>query len=218
MVGAVRDPRHTGMDSDDRIYRVRLQTCLHRRLRSGFRSERVTAWPRRPANGASPWQRSWRIWPLERTARRSSGPNARPPAPKRATGPPAKKRRTGQKRRRTALTEPRRGEVWLVAFGAGRAGEPGKHRPAVVVSSDELLTGLDEELVVVVPVSSSRSRTALRPAISPAEGVDAVSVAVCRGLRAVARARLLECLGAVRPDTMRDIEEALAHILALGVI
>jgi len=114
------------------------------------------------------------------------------------------------------LTEPRRGELWLVALGADRTGEPGKHRPAVVVSVDELLAGVHDELVVVVPVSSSRSRTPLRPPIAPGEGVDADSVAVCRGIRAVARARLVQRLGSVTPDTMRAIEGSLADILGMG--
>ncbi|AGL27524.1 hypothetical protein J113_14230 [Mycobacterium tuberculosis CAS/NITR204] len=103
------------------------------------------------------------------------------------------------------MAEPRRGDLWLVSLGAARAGEPGKHRPAVVVSVDELLTGIDDELVVVVPVSSSRSRTPLRPPVAPSEGVAADSVAVCRGVRAVARARLVERLGALKPATMRAI-------------
>ncbi|MGF2943794.1 type II toxin-antitoxin system PemK/MazF family toxin, partial [Mycobacterium sp. Lab-001] len=41
------------------------------------------------------------------------------------------------------MPEPRRGDVWLVALGAARAGEPGKHRPAVIVSVDEILAGVD---------------------------------------------------------------------------
>jgi len=56
---------------------------------------------------------------------------------------------------------PRRGDVWLVALGAGRAGEPGKTRPAIIVSVDELSTGAPEELIVVVPVSSSLAASAL---------------------------------------------------------
>jgi mRNA interferase MazF len=104
----------------------------------------------------------------------------------------------------------------LVAFGAGRTGEPGKHRPAVIVSADEILAGVEDELIVVVPVSSLRARTPLRPVIAPDEGVDADSVAVCRGLRAVSRARLLQRLGAVNPETLRDIDNALVLVLALG--
>ncbi|MCW2691094.1 MAG: mazF7 [Mycobacterium sp.] len=83
------------------------------------------------------------------------------------------------------------------------------------MSVDELLTGIDDELVVVVPVSSSRSRTPLRPPVSPAEGVDTDSVAVCRSIRAVARTRLVERLGTIRSGTMGEIEDALALILGI---
>ena len=114
------------------------------------------------------------------------------------------------------MPEPHRGDLWLVGFGAGRSGEPGKHRPAVILSADELLGGTDDELIVVVPVSSSRSGTPLRPAISPAEGVDVDSVAICRGMRAVARARLVERLGTIDPATMRDIERAVTLILGIN--
>ena len=114
------------------------------------------------------------------------------------------------------MPEPHRGDLWLVGFGAGRSGEPGKHRPAVILSADELLGGTDDELIVVVPVSSSRSGTPLRPAITPAEGVDTDSVAICRGIRAVARGRLIERLGTIDPATMRDIERAVALILGIN--
>ena len=95
-----------------------------------------------------------------------------------------------------------------------RAGEPGYH-PAVVVSVDEILAGVDDELVVVVPVSSSRASSPLRPQISPTEGADSESVAICRGVRAVARTRLLERLGTLAPDTMQQVERALALILGI---
>ncbi len=115
----------------------------------------------------------------------------------------------------STLNDPRRGELWLVALGAARAGEPGKHRPAVVVSVDEILAGVDDELVVIVPVSSSRTASPLRPIVSPSEGVDSESVAICRGVRAVARTRLVEKLGALEPDTMHQVERALLLILGI---
>ena len=68
------------------------------------------------------------------------------------------------------MTDPHRGEVWLVSFGAVRKGEPGKNRPAIVISVDEILTRLDTELLVVVPVSSSHASSPLRPPVSPGEG------------------------------------------------
>ncbi len=114
-----------------------------------------------------------------------------------------------------ALPEPRRGEVWLVSLGAGRPGEPGKNRPAVVVSADELNTGSAEDLVVVVPLSSSRSPSALRPEIMDVAGIDRPSRAICRGIRAVVRPRLLRKLGVLAPATFAEIERVLALILAL---
>ncbi len=114
-----------------------------------------------------------------------------------------------------ASTEPRRGELWFVALGAGRSGEPGKNRPAIVVSVDELLVGAADELVVVVPVSASRAPSARRPPVETHEGVDRPSVAVPRALRAVGRARLLQPLGTVRPETLTAIESALKLILGL---
>jgi mRNA interferase MazF len=115
-----------------------------------------------------------------------------------------------------ASIEPRRGEVWLVAFGASRDGEPGKNRPAVVVSIDELTTGAQDELVVVVPFSSSRAASALRPEIPAGEGIDRPSRVICRGVRAVARARLLKRLGALTPEKLGEVELALETILGLN--
>jgi mRNA interferase MazF len=54
----------------------------------------------------------------------------------------------------------------LVSLGAARGGEPGKNRPAAVVSVDGVLSGGEHELIVVVPISSSRPASKLRPAVS----------------------------------------------------
>ena len=115
-----------------------------------------------------------------------------------------------------ASTEPRRGEIWLVSPGAARKGEPGKNRPAIVISADEIVAGVDHELFVVVPVSSSRAPSLLRPQLSPGEGIDDHSAAICRGVRAVSRARLLRRIGQLTPETLHEIEQALATILGLN--
>jgi mRNA interferase MazF len=114
-----------------------------------------------------------------------------------------------------ASTEPQRGEIWLVSLGAARKGEPGKNRAAIVLSVDEIVAGVEHELFVVVPVSSSRAPSALRPSVSPEEGIDGESAAICRGIRAVARSQLLRRVGRIRPDTMREVEQAVAMILGI---
>lgn len=114
-----------------------------------------------------------------------------------------------------AWAELRRGELWLVSMGAARAGEPGKNRPAIVVSVEEINTGDPSELLVVVPVSSSRAASPLRPPVFPNEGVERPSVAVCRGVRAVARSRCIERLGVVTPGTLAAVTASLSTILGI---
>jgi mRNA interferase MazF len=116
----------------------------------------------------------------------------------------------------STLTEPRRGEVWLTSFGAARAGEPGKNRPAIVVSSDGLSAGTVADLIAVVPLSGSSAPSVLRPEVRDVEGVDRPSRAICRAVRGVARSRVLRRLGAITPETLNEVESALALILGLG--
>jgi mRNA interferase MazF len=116
----------------------------------------------------------------------------------------------------TGSAEPRRGEIWLVSLGAARRGEPGKNRPAIVVSIDDLLVGIDHELIVVVPLSSSLPPSALRPEVSSETGIDSDSAAIPRAIRALARRRLLRRLGEAQPGTMAEIELALMTVLGLG--
>jgi mRNA interferase MazF len=112
-------------------------------------------------------------------------------------------------------TEPHRGEVWLVSFGAARPGEPGKNRPAVIVSADRIMAGSSQEPIVVVPLSSSYPPSALRPGVRDVEGIDRPSRAICGALRGVARSRLLRRLGELPPEKLAEIERALALILGL---
>lgn len=111
---------------------------------------------------------------------------------------------------------PRRREVWLVALGAGRAGEPGKTRPAIVVSDDELSIGAPGDLIVVVPLSSSLAPSALRVDVAPIAGIDRQSRAVCRAVRAVVASRFVRRIGAVDQATMNQVEAALALVLGLN--
>jgi mRNA interferase MazF len=85
----------------------------------------------------------------------------------------------------------------------------------MVVSVNELLSGVDDELIIVVPLSSSLALSPLRPEVSLDEGVDGPSAAICRGVRAIARHRLLRQIGNATPATMAEIETALATILGI---
>lgn len=110
----------------------------------------------------------------------------------------------------------RRGDVWLVALGSARHGEPGKTRPGVVVWADELSVGQPAGLVIVVPLPSSASPSVMRVEIAVAAGVDRPSRAMCRAIRAVSASRLVTRLGRVTAAESTEIDEALRMILQLG--
>jgi mRNA interferase MazF len=111
-------------------------------------------------------------------------------------------------------TEPHRGEIWLASLGAARRGEPGKNRPVVVISADELRAVEPHELVVVVPLSSSFAPSPMRPQIDPDSGIDNPSAAICRAVRGVARSRLLRPLGEIPAEKVAEIERALRLVLS----
>ena len=109
-----------------------------------------------------------------------------------------------------------RGEIWLVALGGGRSGEPGKTRPAVVVSVNELNSGSGpDELMIVVPLSSSLAPSSIRIEVGASARIARPSLAICRAIRAVVRSRLLRRVGSVEPTVMEEIEAALGLILGL---
>ncbi|HET8930522.1 MAG TPA: type II toxin-antitoxin system PemK/MazF family toxin [Acidimicrobiales bacterium] len=110
---------------------------------------------------------------------------------------------------------PHRGELWLVAFGASRAGEPGKTRPAIVASTDALPAGEPTDLVVVIPVSSSRAPSKLRIELGTEAGVERPSRAIPQAIRSVSASRLIRRIGSVDTSAMSEIMFALSVILEL---
>jgi len=117
------------------------------------------------------------------------------------------------------LTEriPKRGEVWVVRFGAGGVDEPTKNRPALVLSDDALVTGSPTDLFVVIPFSASLQKSALRPSITPPDDIpiEHASVAVVAAIRGVPRDRLLSRIGPLSNDALARVLTALQATLAL---
>jgi len=86
----------------------------------------------------------------------------------------------------------------------------------VVLSADELLIGSPDELIVVIPFSSSVTPSVLRPLVGPETGIDSPSAVICRALRGVARSRLLRRVGEVGDEKMAEIERAVGLVLAIA--
>lgn len=104
---------------------------------------------------------------------------------------------------------PQRGEVWLTALGAAT-------RPALVITPSDLLTGSDLDLVTIVPFSATVPATRLNPRVETDPEIHEPSVAVVRGVRSVARGRLVKRLGRITDESQFRVDQAL--VVALGVV
>jgi len=113
-----------------------------------------------------------------------------------------------------------RGEVWQVDLEPVRGSEPGKQRPAVIVSNDRAnatATRLGRGVVTVVPVTGSIDKVyPFQVLLSAAtSGLAADSKAQAEQVRSVAFQRLLRRLGRISAAELADLDKALRLHLAL---
>ena len=110
-----------------------------------------------------------------------------------------------------------RGEVWWVDFGAPAGSEPGKRRPAVVISDDRF--NRSRLATVTVVAVTSDTKLAGRPgnvALSRGvAGLDQPSVVNVAQVATVDRRRLSQRLGSLRGAPMRSVDDGLRLALHL---
>jgi mRNA interferase MazF len=110
---------------------------------------------------------------------------------------------------------PRRGDIWLVDFGAPVGREQAGRRPAVVVSADALNDG-PSGVVMVVPVTSVRRGLPSHVEIDAGDsGLDDVSYAKCEDLKSISDRRLISRLGVADVEAVFEMERAIRFLLDL---
>jgi mRNA interferase MazF len=115
------------------------------------------------------------------------------------------------------VVQVRRGEVYLVSLDPTLGAEIRKTRPAVVVQND--LANRRSPITIVAAVSSQ-----FEERLYPTEvfvrasegGLRADSVVLLNQIRSVDKGRLVRRLGALKAETMREIDAAL--LLSLGLV
>jgi mRNA interferase MazF len=115
------------------------------------------------------------------------------------------------------VRRPRRGDVYLVNFDPTIGAEVKKTRPAVVIQND---IGNRWSPITIVAAITSRFEDPLYPTevlVRASEGGLAVdSVVLLNQLRSVDKARLVRRLGALKAQTVREVDRAL--LLSLGLV
>jgi mRNA interferase MazF len=117
------------------------------------------------------------------------------------------------------MTNPSRGEIWLVDLGMGRGHEQSGQRPVLVVSDDALNAGLSG-LIMIAPFTSMVAKSRKIPAhigIDPPEGgLKTPSVILCDQLRTISKDRLGKApWGSVSTITLTEVEKTLRMLLGL---
>ncbi len=98
-----------------------------------------------------------------------------------------------------------RGEVWFADLNPVRGHEQAGRRPVLVVSVDQLGTG-PSQLAIVVALTSRDHRQRMHIRIDPPEGgVRSPSWVMPEQIRTLARERLVERWGQVRPATLEHV-------------
>jgi mRNA interferase MazF len=113
------------------------------------------------------------------------------------------------------MSDPRRGDVWLVDLNPTRGHEQAGRRPALVASVDLFNRG-PAGLVVVVPITSRERHIPFHvPILPPEGGLKMPSWIKCEDVRSVSRERLVEYLGRVNVASLAEIEDRLRILLGL---
>jgi len=102
-----------------------------------------------------------------------------------------------------------RGNVWLVRLDPTQGYEQAKTRPAVIVSSSALNTGV-RALVGVAPISGNTEPHPLSVVVGPPDGgLTKPSAVLCGQVRAVDKARLIRHMGILSPSSMYIVDTRL---------
>ena len=119
--------------------------------------------------------------------------------------------------RKTQVTYPHRGDVFLVNFDPTVGSEIKKTRPALILQND---IGNRHSSITIVAAITSQFDKPLYPTevLIPASegGPTKDSVVLLNQLRSIDKARLIKRLGRLKPATMQTVETALQ--ISFGLI
>ena len=115
------------------------------------------------------------------------------------------------------VAQPKRGEVYLVSFDPTLGAEIQKTRPALILQND--ISNQYSPITIVAAITSQFKKPPFPTAvliIPPEGGLDTQSAVLLNQIRSIDKRRLIKLLGALRPETMNRVNDALQ--ISLGLV
>lgn len=109
----------------------------------------------------------------------------------------------------------RQGEIWWTDLNPTQGREQSGKRPVLIISGNLLNRYLD--VVIVVPLTTQIKRYKGNPILepNPQNQLNSTSEALVFHVRSISKDRLLDKIGEVEPETVKEIKETLQDILTL---
>ena len=110
----------------------------------------------------------------------------------------------------------RRGEIYLVDFEPTRGAEIKKMRPALIIQND--IANHYSPITIVAAITSQVDEKLYPTEVyvkAPEGGLTIDGLVLLNQIRSIDKGRLVKRLGAVKPQTMRKVEDALRISLEL---
>jgi mRNA interferase MazF len=115
-----------------------------------------------------------------------------------------------------------RGEVWWADLVPRTGSEQHGRRPVIIMSSDAFNSVPTWRSVMVVPLTTSARQLRVGPTAvaipAGAAQLPAASVALCHQITTLDRKKLVEILGTLPNDLLRDVERGVVAALDLRLV
>ena len=115
------------------------------------------------------------------------------------------------------VAQPKRGEVYLVSFDPTLGTEIQKTRPALILQND--ISNQYSPITIVAAITSQFKKPPFPTDVlltPPEGGLDTQSAVLLNQIRSIDKRRLIKLLGALRPETMNRVNDALQ--ISLGLV
>ena len=124
------------------------------------------------------------------------------------------------KRRRSPFlqtSKPKRYEIWLINWNPGRGSEQTGFRPSLIIQTDAGNTNPYYPNTIVLTISTKGRTVPFHIRIEPSEknGLKGISFVKCEQILTISKERLVNKIGSLEQEKMKQVEKALQLVLSL---